>query len=94
LDAIAALHGDDELVACFSHGDVIRLAVAHYLQMPLNAYHRLSVQTCSITVLVRNKEHVAVPHINQVAGFEIKPPPPKKEEKKAPAARTEADPIK
>ncbi len=45
LDAIAALHGDDELVACFSHGDVIRLAVAHYLQMPLNAYQRLAIQT-------------------------------------------------
>lgn len=74
LDAIAALHGDDELVACFSHGDVIRLAVAHYLQMPLNAYHRLAVHTASITVLIHTKERVLLPHINQVAGFEIKPP--------------------
>jgi probable phosphomutase (TIGR03848 family) len=80
LEEIAALHGDDELVACFSHGDIIRLAVAHYLQMPLNAYHRLSAQTTSITVLVHTRDRVFVPHINQVAGFEIKPPPPKKED--------------
>ncbi len=84
LDAIAALHADDEMVACFSHGDVIRLAVAHYLQMPLNAYHRLAVFTASITVLVHNKDRVLLPHINQVAGFEIKPPqkigtPPEKQ---------------
>jgi probable phosphomutase (TIGR03848 family) len=90
LEAIAALHGDDEVVACFTHGDIIRLAVAHYLQMPLNAYHRLSVQTCSITMLIRNKDYVGVPHINQVAGFEIKAPPPKKEEKKEPAAAAKA----
>ena len=80
LEAIAALHAEDDLVACFTHSDVIRLATAHYLQMPLNAYSRLNASTTSITVIVRVKDQVFVPHINQVAGFEIKPPEKKKEE--------------
>jgi probable phosphomutase (TIGR03848 family) len=83
LEAIAALHADDDIVACFTHGDVIRLAVTHFLQMPLNAFQRLSVQTTSISVIVRTKDHVHVPHINQISGFEIKLPE-KKEEKKPP----------
>jgi probable phosphoglycerate mutase len=80
LEAIAALHAEEDLVACFTHADVIRLAVAHYLQMPLNAYSRLNASTTSVTVLVRVKDQVFVPHINQVAGFEIKMPEKKKEE--------------
>jgi probable phosphomutase (TIGR03848 family) len=83
LEAIAGLHAEDDIVACFSHGDIIRLAVAHCLQMPLNAYQRLSIQTASITVVVRTKQHIHVPHINQITGFEIKLPE-KKEEKKTP----------
>lgn len=80
LEAIVALHAEEELVACFTHADVIRLAVAHYLQMPLNAYSRLNASTTSVTVLVRIKDQVFIPHINQVAGFEIKAPEKKKEE--------------
>lgn len=80
LEAIAALHAEEDLVACFTHADVIRLATAHYLQMPLNAYSRLNASTTSITVIVLIKDRVFVPHINQVAGFEIKLPEKEKEE--------------
>lgn len=79
LEAVAALHAEEDLVAIFTHADVIRLAVAHYLQMPLNAYSRLNANTTSITVVVRVKDQVFVPHINQVAGFEIQMPEKKKE---------------
>lgn len=80
LEAIAGMHADEDIVACFAHADVVRLAVAHYLQMPINTFQRLSISTTSITVIVRIKDKVIVPHINQVAGFEIKAPE-KKEEK-------------
>ncbi len=82
LEAIAALHGDDEIVACFTHADVVRLSVAHYLQMPLNTFQRLTASTTSVTVIVRVKDEVFVPHINQVAGFEIKMPEKKEEKSK------------
>lgn len=39
------------LVACFTHGDVIRLALTHYLEMPLDAFQRLFIQTASISVI-------------------------------------------
>jgi broad specificity phosphatase PhoE len=86
LEAIVALHSEDDVVACFTHGDVIRLTVAHYLQMPLNAYQSLAANTVSITVLVRVKDQVFLPHINQVSGFEIKLPE-KKEKKETEAAQ-------
>ena len=78
LEAIHALHAEQDVVACFTHGDVIRLAAAHYLQMPLNAYHRLQAGTTSITVIVRVKDQVFVPHINQAPSFEIKLPEQKR----------------
>jgi broad specificity phosphatase PhoE len=90
LEAIVALHGEEDVVACFTHGDVIRLTVARYLQMPLNAYQSLAANTVSITVLVRVKDQVFLPHINLVSGFEIKLP--EKKEKKESEATNEADP--
>ncbi len=82
LEAIVALHADEEIVACFTHADVVRLSVTHYLQMPINAFQRLTVNPSSITVIVRVKDQAFVPHINQVAGFEIKMPEKKEEKSK------------
>jgi probable phosphoglycerate mutase len=39
------------LVACVSHGDVIKLIAAHYLGVPLDLFQRLVVSTASITTL-------------------------------------------
>lgn len=70
LRAIAERHPED-LVACFSHADIIRLAAAHFLDMPLDAFQRLGIDTCSVTVVHIGKEgRVAVPRINQVAALE------------------------
>ena len=82
LEAIAALHAEDEIVVCFTHADVVRLSVAHYLKMPIEAFQRLMVNTTSVSVIVRVKDEVYVPHINQVAGFEIKMPEKKDEKNK------------
>jgi probable phosphoglycerate mutase len=69
LRAIAERHPDD-LVACFSHADIIRLAAAHFLEMPLNAFQRLGIDTCSITVVHIGKEgRVSVPRVNLTVGF-------------------------
>jgi probable phosphoglycerate mutase len=68
LKAIAERHPDD-LVACFSHADPIRLAVAHFLDMPINAFQRLGIDNCSICVIHFGKEgRVSVPKVNMVAG--------------------------
>jgi len=57
LDSITAAH-KEELVAVVFHADPIKLAVAHYLGLPLDHFQRLVVFTGSVTVL----------HINGTSG--------------------------
>lgn len=52
LEALAAQHDPKDLIACFSHADPIKMAVAYYLGMPLDTFQRLSVGTCSVTALM------------------------------------------
>lgn len=85
LKAIAERHPED-LVACFSHGDVIRLVTAFFLDIPLDSFQRLGADTASITVLHLGKDGgVAVPRINQVTHFEW--PAPKAKAAPKPAAQ-------
>jgi len=55
LDDIASRHSEKDAVACVSHSDSIRLAVAFYLHMPLAGFHQLRVDLVSITVLAMGK---------------------------------------
>lgn len=59
-------HSDHDLVACFSHSDSIRLLVAHFLNMPLNVFQRISIDTTSITSIIIASEHIHVPYINLI----------------------------
>jgi probable phosphoglycerate mutase len=75
LTAIAAAHQPDQMVACFSHSDAIKLAVAHFIGLPLDKFQRLGISTASITVLVLPAEgdpHLA--NLNQVLNFDLRPP--------------------
>lgn len=49
LNDIAARH-PGEVVACFSHADPIKTAVAHFAGTPLDSFQRISVDTASISV--------------------------------------------
>ena len=51
IDQIASKHAAQELVACVSHGDPIKLAVAYYIGLPLDSFQRLVVGPASITTL-------------------------------------------
>jgi probable phosphoglycerate mutase len=50
IERIAAEHARGA-VAVFSHGDVIKAIVAHFIGMPLDAFQRLSIAPASLTVL-------------------------------------------
>jgi probable phosphoglycerate mutase len=52
IEALAARHEPKDLIACFSHADPIKMAVAYYLGMPLDTFQRLMVNTCSINALM------------------------------------------
>jgi probable phosphoglycerate mutase len=52
LEALRARHPSPRaLVACFSHADMIKLAVAHYIGLPLDLFQRLALDPASITTL-------------------------------------------
>lgn len=59
-------HPEDEIVACFSHSDSIRLILAHFLGLPLQNFHKIAVDTASISVLYRKAGQTSVPYINQI----------------------------
>ncbi len=68
-------HPPEAVIAAVAHGDVIRLALAHYLNLHLNDFHRLTIFPASLSVVrVAEGQRPLVMHINQVAGFAWQPP--------------------
>jgi probable phosphoglycerate mutase len=61
-----------QVVAVVAHADVIKAALAHYLDMPFDSFQKLGVQPASVsTVMVMtdektSKRHVMVNSVNQV----------------------------
>lgn len=73
IERIAAQHDEKDLIATFSHGDIIRLIVAHYLAVPLDEFQRLAASPASISVLhLSKKGRPFVSHVNQVLWFEFR----------------------
>lgn len=50
LEDLAADH-PEEVIACVSHADIIKAAVAHFVGMPLDTFQRIMVSPASISVL-------------------------------------------
>lgn len=73
VERIAAVHQEADLVACFSHGDIIRLLLAHFLGMPFDLYQRIMASTASISVVHIDKAgRPYLAHINQVLSLEFR----------------------
>jgi len=51
-------------VACFSHADPIKLALAHYLGQPLDLFQRLTIEPASISTLIIGDGRVRVQSVN------------------------------
>ena len=51
VEEIAAQFEKNDLVLCFTHGDIIRLAVAYFIHLPLNEYQHLVTNPATITEL-------------------------------------------
>jgi probable phosphomutase (TIGR03848 family) len=79
LDGIAASHKPKDIVAAVFHADPIKLAVAHYLGMPLDHFQRLACDTGSVMVLYLSETGAHIMKLNQRPPFELMPKPkPKK----------------
>lgn len=57
------------VVACVSHADPIRVCLSHLLGMPLDAMQRVSIATCSVSVVaLRANADPVVLTVNSTAG--------------------------
>jgi len=71
LDEIAASHKPKDIVAVVFHADPIKLAVAHYLGMPLDNFQRLACDTASVTVLYLSETGAHLIKLNQKPPFDF-----------------------
>ncbi len=79
LEDIAATHpGEYDVVAVVTHADVIRLAVAYYLGLPLDLYQRLVISPASVTILHLGEEGPRLVRLNDDGPVWV--PRPKAEE--------------
>ncbi|HZW03740.1 MAG TPA: histidine phosphatase family protein [Anaerolineaceae bacterium] len=88
LTQIEGLLGEDEVVACFAHGDIIRLAMVHYLNMEINSFQRLVIHPASVSAVHLGKAQPYVLCVNLVRGFEL---PKEKEEQPQKEAEEQKD---
>ena len=56
--------GKKDIIACVSHSDMVKLAIAHYVGLPLDLFQRLVVQPASVSVLVVTKSHIQLARLN------------------------------
>jgi probable phosphoglycerate mutase len=66
LQRIASGYENDDVVAIFSHGSIIRQAIALFLDMPLHAMNRLKVETASVSTLYVQDGTARLIRLNQV----------------------------
>jgi len=55
LTILSEQFSEKEIVVCAAHSDVIRLAVAHFLGLPLDNFQRIRILPASVTVLYLNE---------------------------------------
>lgn len=65
LEALTGTHTDRQVVVAVSHADMIALAAAWFLGMPLDAFQRLRVSPASVTEVFLGRGGAA-PHVGRV----------------------------
>ena len=55
LNEINQNHKPKDIFVCVSHSDIIKLAIAHYIGLPLDMFQRLHISPGSISVLTVNE---------------------------------------
>lgn len=73
LDSISRKYKPQDVVACVFHADPIKLAVAHYIGLPLDHFQRLSCDTGSLTALYVGEAGANLIKLNQRHPFDFLP---------------------
>ena len=78
LDKVIAAHKPRDIIACVFHADPIKLALAHYLGLPLDHFQRLACDTGSLSVLQVGDMGASVTKLNLRPPFDFLPKRKKK----------------
>ena len=78
LDEICARHKERAMIACVFHSDPIKLAVAHYIGLPLDHFQRLGADTGSVTLLAVSAMGAHLIWLNRRPPFEFPGAPGKR----------------
>ena len=73
IDSILSRHKPKDIIACVFHADPIKLAVAHYIGLPLDQFQRLGCDTGSISVLAVGEMGANLVKLNQRPPFDFLP---------------------
>ena len=71
LDSISRKYKPQDMIACVFHADPIKLAVAHYIGLPLDHFQRLSCDTASLTAIYVGESGANLIKLNQRPPFEF-----------------------
>ena len=69
LEALSAQYKKSDLIACVFHSDPIKMAVAHYIGLPLDHFQRLACDTGSVTLLAVGSTSARLLWLNQRPPF-------------------------
>ena len=71
LEKINGIYKLQDLVACFSHADLIRLAIAHYIGTPLDLFQRIAIAPASVSTLFLGGFGARIINVNTALSFNI-----------------------
>jgi broad specificity phosphatase PhoE len=71
LNELSTKFSTEDEVVCFSHCEILRLAVAYALHIPLDDYMRLTIAPASISSLVWQKDMQTLTLLNYVPEIEL-----------------------
>lgn len=67
VEALAQAHKPKDLIACFSHSDLIKLAVSYYLGQPIDLFQRIMISPASISTLHLGEMGAQIINVNHSA---------------------------
>lgn len=74
ISTLCAMHAAKDMFVCFTHADLVRMVVVHYLGMPLDHYNRLYIGPASVTALEINEESTRLISMNYEFTFQPQMP--------------------
>lgn len=73
LERIARTHKSQEIIAIVFHADPIKLAVSHFIGLPLDRFQRLGCETGSLSLLSVGESGATLVKLNQHPPFDFLP---------------------